>query len=1094
MTRKFQEIIKKYQRKQNLVLVTKNLCLIITLYLIFQNLFFIFHSFTTEKLHELFLFGISLKVVLGLVTLYLILETNNRLISIHKAARLLDIFNNDDNDTYQNALELFEQRHDQHQDVIDVLCQHADKKASNQVIIPDTTELKTAINTFVITVLVSLIFSLITPAAYIDSWYDFALNREILPDYKDHIELKPGDISVTKNSEVEIEVVKPELNLTHTLYYRFYDNHDYNEKIQRDENKWRSETLYNNWKVFNNLDRNTEYYIDNPFAVSDTFRILVFEEPAVKNLTLRYSYPSYTNLESETDYQSNGNIRAISNTSVNIELEANNPLQEAVIIFSDGNVKTMERMGRASFEQSFQVLQSGSYYFQLEDFLGNKSRRVDRMISMTEDKPPEIKIVYPGKDTIFSQNMMQPLTFFASDDFGLANLKLNYYINDNEAIKKVIQEDIAGNIFEHDYIFDLSDSYMLPGDVVTYWAEITDNAPNPQTSQSKTYRLRFPSVEEIFAEIEREEQQKMQAFNEGLESSRSLQEDFERKRRDMMKRDEFDWEDKHDLEQFLDRQEDINKMVENLAQEYEDLLNKFQDNPSLSQETLDKMERIKELMEEIADDRMKSVMEEMRSAMDKMDRDEILKLMEDFKFSMEDFDNKLQNTLDLLQNIKKEQSLQKTLAISKEMEQMQQKLLERTTEQETESSILEHEQQVIKDKLEALTDQLEDTIDQMDTDKDSEILEMLNEIKEQLNQEGSIEDNIDHSIGSLQDNNMEAATIDQQQALQQMQQMTAQLTEISEMMMQGSMDEMFEIVQKTIRRLLTLSGEHQNISQRLVRDPFPIYPNLIAGYDTLQLILQKLYSSPEIVLFITPKFIMDADMTISAYREMFHHIVNSRNPNINNRLVDVQKGLNLMIFNLLQTTDNMQQGGGGGGMESFMQAMQQMGEEQMSLNMLTQELLEQLSQGQGSSHELRQQMQRIAAEEERLAENLKRMMETNPEAQKQANAINQMIEELESVSRNLRRNRLDESVIEQQERILSRLLDAHKSIHQREFSEQRRGETREFEDWNMPEEIRQEFQRLRQQSLLEESFRSFPREYQELIREYLRIINRRAIE
>lgn len=139
-------------------------------------------------------------------------------------------------------------------------------------------------------------------------------------------------------------------------------------------------------------------------------------------------------------------------------------------------------------------------------------------------------------------------------------------------------------------------------------------------------------------------------------------------------------------------------------------------------------------------------------------------------------------------------------------------------------------------------------------------------------------------------------------------------------------------------------------------------------------------------------------------------------------------------------------------------------------------------------------MQRLARDEERLADNLRRLMETNPEAQRQANAINEMIQELESVSRQLRQNRLDESLIRQQERILSRMLDAQKSINQREFSRRRQGETREEEDWVLPPDIQQEFQRLRQRALLEDNYKNYPQEYQELIREYLRLINIRALE
>jgi len=116
-------------------------------------------------------------------------------------------------------------------------------------------------------------------------------------------------------------------------------------------------------------------------------------------------------------------------------------------------------------------------------------------------------------------------------------------------------------------------------------------------------------------------------------------------------------------------------------------------------------------------------------------------------------------------------------------------------------------------------------------------------------------------------------------------------------------------------------------------------------------------------------------------------------------------------------------------------------------------------------------------------------LQNNPEAQKQASSINKMIEDLEGISRNLKRGKIDQDLIDTQERILSRLLDAQKSIHKRDFSKKRKAETSDFLDWDTPEEIQLKFDKLRQKALLEENYQNYPQEYQELIREYLKRLN-----
>ena len=101
---------------------------------------------------------------------------------------------------------------------------------------------------------------------------------------------------------------------------------------------------------------------------------------------------------------------------------------------------------------------------------------------------------------------------------------------------------------------------------------------------------------------------------------------------------------------------------------------------------------------------------------------------------------------------------------------------------------------------------------------------------------------------------------------------------------------------------------------------------------------------------------------------------------------------------------------------------------------------------------------------------------------------------MEAISRNLKNGRINQDVIDQQERILSRLLDAQRSIHKREFSKKRKAETSDIEDWDLPEEIQLKFDKMRQKALLNEDYKDFPREYRELIEEYLKILNEKANE
>jgi hypothetical protein len=168
-----------------------------------------------------------------------------------------------------------------------------------------------------------------------------------------------------------------------------------------------------------------------------------------------------------------------------------------------------------------------------------------------------------------------------------------------------------------------------------------------------------------------------------------------------------------------------------------------------------------------------------------------------------------------------------------------------------------------------------------------------------------------------------------------------------------------------------------------------------------------------------------------------------------------------------------------------------MGQEQMAMNMLAQEMMQQLGQGKPQlSNEMRGQMRQMSADENRLAENLKRMIQTNPQAQKQAAGLNRLIEELEDVSQKLRFNKMDQELLKQQENILSRMLEATKSINKKDQSKKRKGQEADDKLWDSPEELELRFKELEKNALLEEEYRAYSKEYQKIILEYLKRINR----
>ena len=1021
----------------------------------------------------LFYLNLCVRVSLALLLIYIFLKASRGFYTELSAARWLDRQVDHGDDLYQNLFELRQQK--TAEPVLDVLAGKASQRLGRESYrLPRPFEAGEGWLLLFVLLGIGSVWAL--------TWNDFhyALrqfytNKAATVNYKSTIEVSPGNATVGKNQQLTIRVVDADTRLKHRLFYRW-------------DSQWRELGMSGESYSFDSVQNSFEYYIQNEAAKSALYKVVCLDEPFAKSWEVHYKYPAYTGLGSAIDSLSYGNIEAFKHSEAILSISTNIPVKQAVMKFGDGTEKQMQRIGESEFSVRLTVTEPQTWYLELTDELGRKSAPEQKTISVTPDLPPQVRILFPGEDVTLDQSQRLPLIISADDDFGLRNLTLHWQLNNNEPQSASIRSVITSKLLNLDYSFDLSPLGMLPGDVVTYWAQVQDNSPERQSAQSARYKARFPSIEEIYREIERQESMKTGELQSALEESRQLQKDFEQKRRELLKDKDPKWEDKKELEKILQDQEKLSEQVDQVADDFQDMINKLQRNEALSRETIAKMQKIQELMEEISNDELRKAMERFGEALQKMDPRELRKAMENFKFSMEDFSKKIDQTLQLLESIKQEQAMEKALELAKEMEQMQAALKEKTDSSRQDSQQLAQEQEKIGEMLKNLEQQLEQTKELLDPAKDKQMRQELSELQEQM-KNSQMQQQIQQSASQLKQNQRQASSQTQAELLQKMRRFTLRLGEMKNSMGGGSQQEVMTAMQNAIRELLIFSKKHEELRSRLGPDPYVIVPDLISQYEGVQISLNRLFSKPQVSLFVPPKFYIDLTDTNKAYREVFVNVNETMYGKIPPQMELIQRGLNLMVYDLMQALNNPSAGSGGGsGMQSLLQTLDQMGQQQMAMTMLTEQLMMQMQQqGGGMDAAMQQQIQKLATDQQRLADNLKRALQNDPAAQKQGNAIKQIIDEAEAVSRQLRSNQLSQDLLEKQENIVSRLLDAQRSINKREFTEKRKGEAA---DPSLRQaESAEDFDNLRRKAMLDDAYRLFPPAYQQVILKYLKLLN-----
>ena len=1073
MMNEFLSKLHNFKRGLNLRIVARALIVALLCVLAGLHVYYLVWLNTPAQSPTLVYLNYLLKALMAGLALFIVYKGIRGFYDNRGAARWLDRQTRDADDLYQNLWELKQQN--ESEPVLDALANMAQKRLNaSPYNLPKLFQPKHWF--LILFVLVGI------GSVWAFSWKDFryALNQfyAVKPEaiaYKKTVELSPGNVTVGKGQQLVIRVVDPDTRLKHRLFYRW-------------DKQWRELGMTDYSYSFPSLENSIEYYVENEVAKSGIYKAVCLDEPFVKSWELNYRYPAYTGLSARRDSLSYGNIEAYKHTEVILSVGTNIPVETAVMRFSDGTSQAMQQVNGTHFSTRLTITAAKTWYLELTDALGRRSRPEEKTITLIPDNVPEVRILFPGEDVLLDQSLLLPLIITANDDFGLADLSLHYQINDRPPQSLILRSLITNKLFTLDHTFDLKGFGLLPGDVVTYWAQVRDNSPSRQSAESAKFKARFPSIEEIYREIERQEKLGTKDLQSALEESRDLQKDFEQKRRELLKEDKVQWEDKKQLEKMLENQQQLSQQVEDTARDFQDMIDRMQRNDAVSAETLEKMQKIQELMQEISTEELREAMSKFEQSLMNVKPEDLRKAMENMKFSMEDFSRKIDQTLQLLESIKKEQALDKALQISKEMEQMQSALQEKTGDPKQNTDRLAQEQKNISEQFESLQKAVEDADQLLDPAKDKQLKQEMSDLKQDM-KSGQLQQNMQQSQQQLQQNQRQSASQSQSQALEKMRQYTRRLGEMKSSMGGGSMQAVSGAMQQAIRELLIFSKQHETLRSRYGSDPYPIVSDLIAQYEGVQVSLNRLFSVPQVTMFLPPKFYIDLTDANRGYRDIFINVNEMQYSQIPKQLELIQKGLNLMVYDLMQALNNPSSGGGGGGgMQSLLQMLGQMSEEQLALNMLSEQLMMQIQQqGGGMDAAMQQQIQKLASDQGRLAENLKRALQNNPEAQKQGNAIKQIIEEAEAIARQLRSNQLSQDLLNRQENIISRLLDAQRSINKREFSERRQAES--ANPATRQKDVDTDFNALRRQAMLEDSYRLFPPSYQQVILKYLKLLN-----
>ncbi len=841
-------------------------------------------------------------------------------------------------------------------------------------------------------------------------------------------DISPGNSEVIKGQPVQIAVRVQSTSLTAgatserppTLLWRLEESQNYESAELHVDSTGAFRTS------FQSIRGSTEYYAKMASTESQHYRLSVVDRPVFRSFQVRLEYPAYTKLPPRLQGEFVGDVTALAGTKVSISGVASKDLHEGKIVFGAGDPVPLA-VNSQRFSASFHLQTETNYHIEVSDVekLTN-SDPVRYQLTIIPDEPPEITIVQPGRSIDLAGDKFLRLLIQAKDDFGISNIRVGYrlihsrYEQPWDAYKFVTVPlpSAVSTELELPYTWDLSPLRLAPEDVVEYFGEAFDNdaVHGPKSTRTQLYLIRLPSIEEVFAELDKGHETSLEDLKQSLQDARQLKDKIESINQDIKKNKEMDWQQQKKLEEMSRKYQELQKNLDKVQGKLDDMVQKMDQQQVLSKETMEKYLELQQLFEQLNSSELMQALKQMQQAMQNLNKQQLQEALQKLTFSEDRFRQSIERTIELLKRIQIEQKLDEASKRAQELEQTQKDLNEGTAKasnDEQEKKDLAKKQADMAEKQDQLEKETADVQKRMEEFFEEMPADRMQKFNADMQQQ-QLDKQMSQAGNQIQSGQMQQAQMTQQQLAQELKDQSSQLKSIQQEMLQKQMQRTLSEMRRATNDILELSKREEGLKQESGSAPGNS-PQLRENAEDQMHVMQDMINVVRGLSELSKRsFAVTPEMGRSIGEAMGHMQSAMNSLEVRNGFNASQEqgmamgSLNKTAMQIQGAMQNMMQAGGTG-MGSLLQQLQMMAAQQQSINMQTQSMQQAADAA------------RLAVEQEAVRKSLEQL---NKEAQASSDQkkilgdLDKIAGDMKEVVQNLEQNNVNPETVRKQERIL----------------------------------------------------------------------------
>ena len=797
--------------------------------------------------------------------------------------------------------------------------------------------------------------------------------------------------------------------------------------------------------TFKNLFNDLTFNIIGGEYTSRPLHITVHPNPTLLSYRCEVRYPAYIHRNNET-MDAKTRLIVPQGTTLNFSFTTRDT--ERMTVTRD-SLQTDLTAKDDVFEYQFVASQSTKFEVQVQNAWNNTLEPLPFSVDVLPDAYPDIRV------ESFDEQLSTDVYFsgLVTDDYGFSKLTFNCLVKEpiEKKIVKPVALDLKQTRTSFFYSFNMDSLGIMPGQNMEVYFEVWDNDGfhGPKAKRSETFTYYKPSASALDSIANEQSEDIMERLQEKSQAADKLQDEIEKMLQDLIQKKDLDWSDKEKMKDLLEKQQQIQDEWNKLQEEQEKLADFMKEHEIANEDLIKKQEQINKLFEEVIPEELRKMMEQIDKLLEDMPREQMQQMMQDIKKNNQSMQELLDRNLALLEQLKMEKDLND---LANKLDKLGEELQKQEPENQSKEAGEESEQKSAEEAKEEF-DKMMDELDQL-LEKNQDLQQPFNMEKDEEMEE-SINQDLDDAMQQEQSGEQQQSQKKKQDAGQKMQQMADQM--MMQMQMQGmqQMAEDAHLMRILLENVVHASHEQEALMTEIghIRSDDPSLVEKIIHQkdvaDNFNMVRDSLRSmamrQPMIQNFVFDELHTIESQTGNAMKYL-NDLKLSQAVRHQQTAMMSMNNLALMLAESLENMENSMESMGmpmacpnpkpGQGQQS-MQNMQQL---QQQLSEQLKKMQQQMEkQGQQQQNSMSEEFARLAAEEEMWRQGIQQMLnETKENGQIGDDGLNEIIKDMEKLEEELVNKKINRQMIERSQRIESRMLESQKAQEKREQEEKRK--------------------------------------------------------